>query len=125
MKNKILLAFAWLLIAAWAYADKVTTPEKGQDYFFDLTDGSIVPTDTDGKSNIDYGIFRILVGTQNAYGYNGAQHGSIFKQGNIIEIDVAGDVNLQIAGCGYSKGQVSVSDASGASLGTKESKMLS
>ena len=122
MKNKILLAFAWLLIASWAYADKVTTPEKGQDYFFDLTDGSIVPTDTDGKSNIDYGIFRILVGTQNAYGYNGAQHGSIFKQGNIIEIDVAGDVNLQIAGCGYSKGQVSVSDASGASLGTKESK---
>lgn len=94
MKNKILLAFAWLLIASWAYADKVTTPEKGQDYFFDLTDGSIVPTDTDGKSNIDYGIFRILVGTQNAYGYNGAQHGSIFKQGNIIEIDVAGDVNL-------------------------------
>ena len=60
------------------------TAEVGVDYTFDFRDGSIVPADTsyNGNAEIKYGILDIQPGTQNGFGYNGADHGSIFKAGN-------------------------------------------
>ena len=52
---------------------------------YDFTDGSIIPTDTDGKKDVTSGNLTVKVGTQNAYKYNGAQHGVEFKIGNTIE----------------------------------------
>lgn len=92
----------------------ITTPVAGQDYTFDLTDGSIIPTDTDGKTDIDAGIFRVKVGNKNAYGYNGTQHGSVLKDGNTVEVDVAGSGTLKIEGCNYSnEGSITVTSADG------------
>lgn len=69
---------------------------------YDFRDGSIVPTDTDGKSDITVGNLTIKVGTQNAYQYNGADHGVAFKAGNSIEIKVDGAVTVSVGDCAYS-----------------------
>ena len=53
-------------------------------YYFDLRDGSIVPTNTTGKTDLNLGLIGLTVGSSNAYGYNGTQHGSILKPGNQI-----------------------------------------
>ncbi len=69
---------------------------------YDFTDGSIIPTDTDGKQDVTYGNLTVKVGTQNAYKYNGAQHGVEFKVGNTIEIKVDGPVKIEVGDCAYS-----------------------
>ena len=91
------------------------TAEVGVDYTFDFRDGSIVPADTsyNGNAEIKYGILDIQPGTQNGFGYNGADHGSIFKAGNTIAIEVAGPVTLSIGGCQYSKGDITVTNSDG------------
>ncbi len=91
------------------------TAEVGVDYTFDFRDGSIVPADTSYNDNaeIKYGILDIQPGTQNGFGYNGADHGSIFKAGNTIAIEVAGPVTLSIGGCQYSKGDITVTNSDG------------
>lgn len=95
----------------------VTAPVYKEKYFFNLADGSIVPTNTDGKSDIDAGIFRLKVGNKNAYGYNGEAHGMMLKGGNTIEVDVAGSAMLSIGGCQYSnEGTVEVVATNGGSV---------
>lgn len=69
---------------------------------YDFRDGSIIPTTTDGKSNITYGALTIKVGNKNAYQYNGADHGVAFKDGNSIEIAVTGPTKISVGDCAYS-----------------------
>jgi pectin methylesterase-like acyl-CoA thioesterase len=120
----LLLYFSCIFVTR---ADKVSVPVAGTDYGFNLADGSIIPKTTDGKSNLDYGIFRLFVGPSNTYRWNDAQHGMEFKVGNYIEIDVAGSVTLKIGGCQYSASasKITVSDKNGAYTLTKNSKTKS
>jgi hypothetical protein len=87
--------------------------EKNIIYFYDFRDGSIVPTSTDGKSDISMGLIDVKVGPSNAYGYNGDQHGSTFKAGNQLVLQVAGNSIVKIGGCTYSAGTISVSSETG------------
>jgi pectin methylesterase-like acyl-CoA thioesterase len=126
-KNLLSLVFALLIGMPSTFAEKITAPVLGTDYSFNLADGSIIPTNTDGKSNIDYGIFRLFVGPSNAYGYNGAQHGSVLKTGNYIELDVAGSVTVKIGGCQYSNStsKITVSSKDNSFTNTRASKTAS
>lgn len=90
-----------------------TTPVKDIIYNFDFRDGSIVPTNTTGTTPITKGLVSIAVGTQNAYGYNGTTHGSIFKAGNEITLQVAGNSHILVGGCQYSAGTMSISSSTG------------
>ena len=67
-------------------AEGLTSETKDGDAFYDFRDGSVVPTDTDGKSDITYGNLTIKVGTKNAFNYHGSSHGTLFKDGNSFEI---------------------------------------
>lgn len=69
---------------------------------YDFKDGSIIPTDTNGKQDITHGNLTVKVGTKNAYQYNGAQHGVAFKAGNSIELKVDGPVAVEVGDCQYS-----------------------
>lgn len=91
-----------------------TTAEKNIVYYFDFRDGSIIPTVTNGQSGISKGLVEIVVGSSNAYGYNGSQHGSVLKGGNQIILQVAGNAKIRIGGSIYSNGTISVSSATGA-----------
>jgi len=86
-----------LLIAA--------NPNASGSVVYDFKDGSIIPTDTDGKSDITSGNLTVKVGTQNAYQYNGNQHGVAFKAGNSIEIKVDGSVTVTVGDCAYSNAE--------------------
>ena len=83
-------------------------------YFYDFTDGSIIPTTTDGKSDVSKGLIEVKVGDSNAYGYNGSTHGAVFKDGNQIVLQVAGNSVVRVGGCIYSNGTIAISSATGA-----------
>lgn len=87
--------------------------EKNIVYYYDFRDGSIIPTNTTGQSDIHLGLVDIIVGPSNAYGYNGTQHGSILKTGNQIKLQVAGNTYIKVGGSIYSNGTISVSSATG------------
>lgn len=91
-----------------------TTAAKNIVYYFDLRDGSIIPTTTNGQSNLNLGLIGIVVGPSNAYGYNGTQHGSILKTGNKINLAVAGNSTIRIGGSQFSNGTISASSTTGA-----------
>jgi pectin methylesterase-like acyl-CoA thioesterase len=91
----------------------VTTPAKNIIYYFDLRDGSIIPTTTNGQSNINMGLISVIVGPSNAYGYNGTQHGSVLKTGNQIKLAVNGNATIRIGGSQFSNGTISVSSTTG------------
>ncbi len=91
-----------------------TTAAKNIVYYFDLRDGSIIPTNTTGKSDLNLGLISVIVGSSNAYGYNGAQHGSVLKPGNQIKLAVAGNSTIKIGGSIYSNGTISASSSTGA-----------
>lgn len=93
----------------------LTAATKNLIYFFDLRDGSIIPNQTslNGNYTIEKGLFKIECGPNNAYGYNGAQHGSILKTGNTVTLKVAGNSKVKIGGCQYSNGTIAVSSTSG------------
>jgi pectin methylesterase-like acyl-CoA thioesterase len=93
----------------------LTAPVKNIIYYFDLRDGSIIPNQTslNGNYTINQGLFKVECGPSNAYGYNGAQHGSIIKAGNKITLQVAGNSYIKIGGCKYSSGTISVSSSTG------------
>lgn len=74
----------------------------GDSVTYDFRDGSIIPTDTDGKSDVTSGNLTVKVGTKNAYQYNGAQHGVAFKAGNSIELKVTGPTKVTVGDCSYS-----------------------
>ncbi len=84
-------------------------------YYFDLRDGSIIPDETgfNGNYTIEKGLFKVECGPSNAYKYNGADHGSVFKTGNRITLQVAGNTTVKTGGCRYSNGTVTVSSATG------------
>ncbi|MBN2817734.1 MAG: T9SS type A sorting domain-containing protein [Bacteroidales bacterium] len=90
-----------------------SVPVKNIPYYFDFRDGSIVPTVTDGLSGITKGLVEIVVGSSNAYGYNGTQHGSVFKPGNQIILQVDGNSRIKIGGSIYSSGNITVSSSTG------------
>lgn len=90
-----------------------TAPEKNIIYSYNFCDGSIVPTDTDGKSNLSKGLVSINVGPSSAYKYNDAQHGCLFKTGNQVVLQVAGNSYIKVGGCQYSNGTMTVSSTSG------------
>lgn len=69
---------------------------KSLKKFYDFRDGSIVPTDTDGKKDISYGGLTIKVGTKNAFKYNDAAHGVRFNDGNALEIAVSGPTKITL-----------------------------
>lgn len=96
---------------------------KDGDAFYDFRDGSVVPTDTDGKSDITYGNLTIKVGTKNAFNYHGSSHGTLFKDGNSFEIKVNGPTKITLGGCQYSQsGSITFSSADGSYTETKEAK---
>ncbi|REE82122.1 putative secreted protein (Por secretion system target) [Lutibacter oceani] len=89
------------------------TAEENVPYYFDFRDGSIIPNSTTGNVGISKGLVDIVVGSSNAYGYNGTQHGSILKTGNQIILQVAGNSMVKIGGSIYSNGTIAVSSATG------------
>lgn len=97
--------------------------ESGAGTAYDFRDGSIIPTNTDGKSDITKGDITIKVGTKNAYAYNDAQHGVQFKAGNSIEIKVDGPTKLTVGDCLYSNAtELTVKSADGSYTETKSVK---
>ncbi|MCB9316442.1 MAG: hypothetical protein H6569_09910 [Lewinellaceae bacterium] len=90
-----------------------TAPIGNTIYYFDFRDGSIIPTVTNGQSDINKGLVEVLVGPSNAYGYNGTQHGSVLKGGNQIKLQVAGNAYIRIGGSIFSNGTISVLSTSG------------
>lgn len=92
---------------------EATVAEENIIYYYDFRDGSIVPTNTTGQSDISLGLIDITVGSSNAYGYNGDQHGSVFKTGNQITLAVAGTSYIKVGGSIYSDGTISASSATG------------
>ena len=95
-------------------AEGLTSETKDGDAFYDFRDGSIVPTDTDGKSDITYGNLTIKVGTKNAFNYHGSSHGTLFKDG---------PTKITLGGCQYSQsGSITASSADGSYTETKEAK---
>lgn len=123
MRNKILLMFMLMFAALSTYAQTIVLPEipvKGDDYTLTLTDGSIIPTDVNGSVDYQNGFFKVVV-NQNALSFNGAQHGFTFGASNVIEIGVAGSVELSIGGCRYSQGTITVTDADGTPVGESQS----
>ena len=90
-----------------------TSAETNIIYFYDFRDGSIIPTSTTGTDDLHLGLVDVLVGPSNAYGYNGAQHGSVLKTGNQIKLQVAGNARIRIGGSIYSNGAISVSSDTG------------
>ncbi len=85
-----------------------TTVKTTTEYNF--CDGSIVPTTTDGKATVTSmdGKLTVACGPSNAYAYNGAQHGCLFKTGNTITIEVPAKATITIGGCQYSKADATV-----------------
>jgi hypothetical protein len=98
-----------LTVTSTIYVPYITTtelfdePRKLQkETTYDFRDGSIIPTDTNGKSDVTSGDLTVKVGPSNAYAYNGAQHGVQFKAGNSIEIKVEGSVAIRVGDCQFS-----------------------
>lgn len=83
-------------------------------YYYDLRDGSIIPTNTTGQTDIHLGLIYVIVGPSNAYGYNGGQHGSVLKTGNRILLQVEGNARIRVGGSIFSNGTISASSATGA-----------
>lgn len=92
---------------------EAATAEKNIIYNFDFRDGSIVETTTDGKSDMVVGLVSITAGSQNAYAYHGTDHGSVFKAGNEVILQVAGNSYIKVGGCQYSGGTISASSSRG------------
>jgi len=90
---------------------------------YDFRDGSVIPTDTDGKSDVTKGDLTVKVGTKNAYKYNGNQHGVEFKEGNSIEIKVDGPSKITVGDCQYSSAtELTLKSADGSYSETKAAK---
>lgn len=91
----------------------VTTAETNVPYYYDLRDESII-TSTYQGNDYTQGLFTINAGCCNAYGYNGTKHGIIFKDGNKITLQVAGNSYIRFGGNSNSGGTLAASSATGA-----------
>ena len=106
-----------------AYVPVIITEEIDVPATYDFRDGSVIPTDTDGKSDVTSGKLTVKVGTQNAYAYNGADHGVAFKAGNSIEIKVAGATKVTVGDCQYSNAtELTLTSADGSYTETLSTK---
>ena len=111
-----------------AYADEaaeVVTEIDGEKTVYDFRDGSIIPTDTDGKGTVTSadGKLTVACGPSNAYAYNGAEHGVQFKTGNTITITVPEKAQVWIGGCQYSADDATVAfSTNDAELGVVNTK---
>ncbi len=79
-------------------------------YYFDFRDGSIIPNSSDfnGNYTIDSGLVKIECGTSNAYKYQNTTYGAVFKTGNKITLQVAGNSYIKVGGCQYNSTDASV-----------------
>ncbi len=102
MAMTLIVPYIGSLSDVFADTKSGTTKSVDGDYFYDFRDGSIIPTNTDGKSDVEYETLKVKVGTQNAYQYNGAEHGVAFKAGNSIEIAVSGAARIIVGDCQFS-----------------------
>ncbi len=91
----------------------LTAAEENVVYYFDLRDGSIIPTSTDGSA-VETGLFSSESGSSTTYKYNGSQHGVQFGSGNTITLDVAGNSYIKVGNCAYGAGTFELSSTSGA-----------
>ncbi len=92
------------------------TPTAG--YSVDFASGNIF---TAYCNTLDFGILKVNPDNTNAYGYNGTQHGAMFKDGNSVELKVPAGAVVKVQDCMYNnatsitatvdKGSVSPSDA--------------
>lgn len=100
------------VIPAQSGADATMVSDNIINYY-DFRDGSIVPTNTDGLSDLSLGLIDIIVGPSNAYGYNGTQHGCFFKAGNQVVLQVEGNSYIKVGGSIFSNGTITLSSATG------------
>ena len=113
------------VIRAASESDDTVTEIEGTKTVYDFRDGSIVPTDTDGKGTVSSldGKLTVAAGPSNAYQYNGAQHGVAFKTGNTITITVPEKAQIWIGGCQYSNSTAAVTfSMNGTDLSTVNTK---
>ncbi len=111
--------FLSLSITEYAEAAEEAMVEFTRTY--DFRDGSIVPIDTDGKSDVTSADEKLTVkvGPSNAYAYNDTSHGSLFKAGNSIVIKVQkGSGTVTIGDCNYSKTDAIDVTLGGEAIGT-------
>lgn len=87
-------------------------PEKNIAYSFDLRNQSIITSVYQGNL-YEQGLFKIDAGCCNAYGYNGTTHGIIYKVGNKITLQVAGNSYIRLGGNSNSNGTITASSATG------------
>lgn len=98
-------------------------PNPNASTVYDFTDGSIIPTDTNGKNDVTSGDLTVKGGTKNAYGYNGPDHGVQFKAGNTIEIKVGGPVKIAVGDCQFSANdKLTMTSADGSWTQTADAK---
>ena len=69
---------------------------------YDFRDGSTLP-EKSYSTEVTVGNMTIKPGTQNAFKYNGGQHGYQFGAGNSIEIAVSGPATIEVADCRYNQ----------------------
>lgn len=125
----VFCAFALALTAASPFVSKASdlkahaAKTANGGYVYDFRDGSVIPTNTDGKSDVTVDTLTVKVGTQNAYAYNGNQHGVQFKAGNSVEIKVDGPTKLTVGDCQYNNvSELTVRSADGSYTETKAVK---
>lgn len=112
------------LISCMSSMGSFVTLQAQETYnvFYDFRTGTIVPADTDGKSDLTYDDLTIKAGTKNAYAYHGTTHGIVLKAGNSIELTVPGSVTVTIGDCQYSSAKsMTLTDANGAYSQTEAS----
>ena len=117
----IIPALGTIVPPVTAYAEETNQSQTKVTY--DFRDGSVIPTDTDGKKDITSGALTVKVGNKNAYAYNGNQHGVEFKDGNSIEIAVQGPTRVTVGDCSYSKmTELTLTSADGSYAETQATK---
>ena len=117
----IIPALGTIVPPVTAYAEETNQSQTKVTY--DFRDGSVIPTDTDGKQDVTSGDLTVKVGNKNAYAYNGNQHGVEFKDGNSIEIAVQGPTRVTVGDCSYSKmTELTLASADGSYTETQATK---
>ncbi len=75
----------------------LTEAKENIIYYYDFRDGSIIPNSSfNGNYTIDSGLIKIECGPSNAYTYHGTTYGGMFKTGNVITIQVAGNSYIKV-----------------------------
>ena len=81
-------------------------------YAVDFKSGNLISASSTNNVNVDFGYVKIDVGNQNAYGYNGNQHGAVFKAGNVVKLAIPAAATVKLGGCQYNKESSVIATAS-------------